>query len=222
MCTKLTSRRPDPPSEYIPISPLNAANRPQLSLRNNRQLDKQSYVKKICFEIDIRVLALYNGVPADTFRLTKGSMKMLLGQLPSVIEWAPQPVSSSSNGILAVPDGGSVYRPNYAAERLDRDVEGQPLIRPPDSLVSEYGSGGFSGKSPYVTRTQQTRYIAESTLKLVLCVPVLLALIACIAARFICEFILTGPVTTYDAVTNLLLVLWKKGLADVVGNCQVR
>jgi hypothetical protein len=176
-------------------------------------------VKKICFEIDFRMLALYNGVGADTFRLSKGSMKVLLGQMPSVIEWAPQSVSSSSNGNVALSDDGSAHRTKYAAERLGRDVEAQPLLGQPDPLVSGYGSSGFSGKSSYVTRTQRTRYIAESTVKLVLCVPVLLVLIACIAARFIYEFILSGPVTTYDAVAMLLLALWKKRLADVVGNC---
>ena len=82
-----------------------------------------------------------------------------------------------------------------------------------------YGNSGFSGKSSYVTRTQRTRFIAESVFKVVLCVPVLLLLIACAIARFIGDFLLRGPATTYDAAAKLLLALWKKTLADVVGNC---
>ena len=218
-CTKLTSRPLKSLGEYIPISPVNIVNGFQLSLRNNRTLDKQSYVKMICFEIDFRMLALYNGVGADTFRLTKRSMKMLSAKMPPVIEWAPQPVSSSSNRNIALPDDGSAHRTTFAPERLSRDIEAQPLLGQPDSLVTEYGSSGFSGKSSYVAGTQRTQYIAESTFKLVLCVPVLLVLIACVIARFILDFMLRGPVTTYDAAAKLLLSLWKNSLADVVGNC---
>ena len=167
------------------------------------------------------MLALYNGVGADTFRLTKGSMKMLLAKMPAVIEWASQPVSSS-NGNTALPDVGSAHRTKFAPEVLSRDVEAQPLLGQPDSIVTGYGSSDFSGKSSYVAGTQRTRYIAESTFKLVLCVPMLLVLIACVITRFILDFMLRGPVTTYDAAAKLLLALWKKGLADVVGNCQVR
>jgi len=205
--------------EYIPISPANDVDGCQLSLRNNRTLDEPSCVKNICFEIDFRMLAPYTGVSADTFRLTKGSMKLLLAKMPRVIEWAPQPVSSSSNGNVALPHCGSVCRTNSAPERPSRDLEAQSLLGQPVSPATGYGSSGFVRKSSYVARTQRTRDVAESTFKLALCVPVLLVLIACVIARFIGDFMLRGPVTTYDAAAKLLLALRKKTLADMVVSC---
>ncbi|KIW32376.1 uncharacterized protein PV07_03928 [Cladophialophora immunda] len=207
------------PGEYIPIAPLNARNGCQLTLRNKRALEKPSYVKKICFEIDARMLALFSGVSADTFRLTKGSMKLLLAKMPPVIEWAvPEPPSSSSNGNTVLPHGASDHRTNSTPERLNRDVEAQSLLGHPDSQVTGYGSTGFLGKSSYVARTQQIRCIAELVLKLMLCIPMLLVLIACVTARFIGDFMLRGPVTTYDAAGKLLLALWTISLADMVGD----
>jgi hypothetical protein len=112
-----------------------------------------------------------------------------------------------------------VHHTKSAPERLSRDVEAQPLLGQPDSLAVGYAS---IGKSSYVTRTQRARSFAETTFKLVLCVPMLLVLILCVIARFILDAISRGPVTTYDAATKLLLALWKKSLVEVVGDCQVR
>lgn len=168
------------------------------------------------------MLALYNGVGADTFRLTKGSMKKLLAKMPPVIEWAPRPVSSPLNAYIALPDCGSAHPTNSAPKGLNQDVEAQSLLGQSDSPAGGYGSSGFSGNSTYMTRTQRIRYVADLIFKLALCVLVLLVLIACVVGRFILDFMLRGPVTTYDSAAKLLLALRKKSLTDVVRNCDDR
>ena len=98
-------------ASFIPINPSGGLNGNQVSLRQDRKLDKASYLKKVCFEVDFRLLALYNGASPDYYRLTKASMKTVLAQMPKVIEWAPPRPVSAPPPVMPLPNvRGSVHR----------------------------------------------------------------------------------------------------------------
>ncbi|ERF76428.1 hypothetical protein EPUS_07308 [Endocarpon pusillum Z07020] len=89
----LTSRPRDESvlNNYLPLAPSSPINGFQLSLRGNRRLDRMAYVKKVRFEVDVRLLTLHNSARHDMPRLTKASIKVLLEELPAAIPWVPVP-----------------------------------------------------------------------------------------------------------------------------------
>lgn len=171
--------------------------------------------------------SLQRGVSADTLQPTKGSMKMLLAKMPPVIEWASpsHSVYSSSNGNMALPEDGSAHRTKYAPERLSRGVEAHPLLAQSDSLAEGYASNGLFGKSSYVTRTRRTRPFAAS----ILSIQASAVRPSATGAHCRCSCKVHSRCCIKWASNDIrccrkafLLVLWKKSLADVVGNCQAR
>jgi hypothetical protein len=205
-------------NQYLPIAPSDPINGIQLSLRGGRTLDKPSYVKKVRFEVDVRLLALCaGGARAETLRLTKGSFKVLLREITAaVVPWVPLP------GARLAPIAPRMVAAVKVNTPRIRDLEAQPLLersspRSPGQAVG--GDETVVGHSYGMIWWIWLR-VVEPPLKLVLCFPTLAVLIVvvtikallapvCVALlklfRVIFKVTGNGPVLTCNHYGKLLL-----------------
>ena len=180
---KLTSTPKDGSNKYLPIAPNIPINGIQLSLRGNRKLDKDSYVKRVRFEVDVRLLALYNGFRPEILRLTKGSVKVLVKEIPVVIPWLPSPVFRPLPSDPRIGSSvGSGAPQTWAGRAQQQDVESQPLLECSSEHSSDRAMGCTSKEGSYGV-SQRLWSCVEPPLKLVLCVLILLLLIIAVIVK---------------------------------------
>lgn len=229
-------------NQYLPIAPINPINGIQLSLRGGRKLDKLSYVKKVRFEVDVRLLAFCaGGARADTLRLTKGSLKILLREITAaVVPWVPVPGTRLAPAAPRMVAAVEVEIPQIAAGGVSPgDLEAQPLLerssrRSPGQVLG--GDDTMVGES-YGMVWWVWLGVIEPPLKLVLCVPTLVVLMVvvivkvllapvCIALlklfRVVCKASGGGPVLTCNNFGKLLFgALTGEDLARAVDRMKV-
>ncbi|KFY67365.1 hypothetical protein V496_01635 [Pseudogymnoascus sp. VKM F-4515 (FW-2607)] len=105
---ELTSSHPDNRSfweRYLPVapSPPHPISGTQLVLRNGGVLEKPSYIQITCYDVAREVLAHYTrgrNCPKHRkgLRLTQGSLKQLISQMPDPVSWTPAEATIGPRG----------------------------------------------------------------------------------------------------------------------------
>ena len=210
---KLTSNPKKVLHQHFRIATGNDSSGSSLMLRRGHVMDKLSYIKKVCFEVNIRLLALYHNVGPEAFRLTKGTMKALLKDLPDVIPWSLSPLPEHCITPLVL-HGTDLASCALTAVVSAMCSEARPLLGNSTSTVSER-----------IVEVSRER-VSFGTYRWIWCLPETVIMLFCFILLLICvsigrcswRLVTCGSRHVCNIFNKFLLAMvrepWRVGLRD--------